>query len=165
MGFLDLFSDWVLWIIHNRSKPLYKRKKAKKIAHSGTWTHNLLLRRQMPYPIGPCELVKNRELSGYMKAISIWRVKISSPLIICVPFVMSCLKHWYLSNTSAGEMHLSFTSLLLLLFACVFLCTCNLKEKSSNWYYSSSISLFGFVGLSLYWKCKIHSDQSVFKGK
>ena len=66
MGFLELFSDWVLWIIHNRSKPLYKRKKAKKIAHSGTWTHNLLLRRQMPYPIGPCELSTFISLSRYL---------------------------------------------------------------------------------------------------
>ena len=30
----------------------------EKKAHSGTWTHNLLLRRQAPYPIRLCVLVE-----------------------------------------------------------------------------------------------------------
>ena len=60
--FKRLELSWIASITSERCSNISSRSdelilERKKKAHSGTWTHNLLLRRQAPYPIRLCVLV------------------------------------------------------------------------------------------------------------
>ena len=59
--FKRLELSWIASITSERCSNISSRSdelilERKKKAHSGTWTHNLLLRRQAPYPIRLCVL-------------------------------------------------------------------------------------------------------------
>ena len=77
--------SWIASITSERCSNISSRSdelilERKKKAHSGTWTHNLLLRRQAPYPIRLCVLVGGLHNGLLLIARDDWVANSNNPL-------------------------------------------------------------------------------------